>query len=196
MKKNIILASGSPRRCEILSNIGIDFTVIKSNADESSVSTEEIPPRLFVQELSMIKAMEVYKRVAAENTLIIGADTVVCCDDKILGKPVDENDAFDMLKLLSGKTHQVYTGYCIIDSDNGYTVCESQCTDVTFTELSDKEIYEYLHTGEYKDKAGSYAIQGKGVMLVEKIDGDYLNVVGLPVRSLVMLMKNEFDFEF
>ena len=99
-----------------------------------------------------------------------------------------------MLKSLSGKTHQVYTGYCGISTDDGSAVCESVCTDVTFAELSDEEIYDYIHTGECNDKAGAYGIQGKGVMLVEKIEGDYFNVVGLPVRSLVNMLKREFNF--
>ena len=196
MNKKIILASGSPRRAEILNNIGIEHTIIKSEADESSINHEGIDVGMYVQELSILKATEVYGRISAENALIIGADTVVSIDGTILGKPKDNDDAFNMLKLLSGKTHQVYTGYCVVDSNTGYSVCGSQCTDVKFAELSDKDINEYIHTGETVDKAGSYAIQGKGVMLVEKIDGDYLNVVGLPVRDLVLLMKEEFGFVF
>lgn len=195
MNKKIILASGSPRRSEILTNMGIDFTIIKSEADENSINPDGIPVDLYVQELSLLKATEVYRRICADNALIIGADTVVSIDGKILGKPKDDDDAFRMLQELSGKTHQVYTGYCVIDTKDGRSVCGSQCTNVTFGCLTDKEIYDYIHTGETSDKAGSYAIQGKGVMLVEKIDGDYFNVVGLPVRSLVLLMINEFGLE-
>ncbi len=194
MSKKIILASGSPRRSEILNNIGLEFTVIKSEADESRINPEGIPVDMYVQELSLLKATEVYGRISAPDSLIIGADTVVSIDGKILGKPQDDDDAFRMLKNLSGKTHQVYTGFCVINADDGYSVCASECTDVTFAELTDEEIIEYIHTGETKDKAGSYGIQGKGVMLVEKISGDYFNVVGLPVRSLVKLMKKEFGF--
>lgn len=194
MSKKIILASGSPRRAEILKNVGIDFTIVKSQADESAVNPEGIPVDLYVQELALLKATEVYGKVSVENGLIIGADTVVAIDGKILGKPRDDAHAFEMLKALSGKTHQVYTGFCVIRSQDGYSVCGSDCTQVTFAELSDEEISEYIHTGETGDKAGAYAIQGRGAMLVEKISGDYFNVVGLPVRKLVKLMKKEFDF--
>ena len=194
MAKKIILASGSPRRSEILSNIGIDFTVIKSVADESSINPEGVPVSIYVQELALLKATEVKSRISAENAIVIGADTVVSVDGKILGKPANDEEAYDMLRSLSGKTHQVYTGYCAVSTEDGYAVCESACTDVTFAELSDEEIYEYIHTGECSDKAGGYGIQGKGVMLVEKIEGDYFNVVGLPVRSLVNMLKREFNF--
>ena len=194
MNKKIILASGSPRRKEILENMGIEFTIVKSVADESSINADGIPVSLYVQELSLLKATEVKSRVSAKDAIVIGADTVVSIDGKILGKPANDEDAYNMLKSLSGKTHQVYTGYCGISTDDGTAVCESVCTDVTFAELSDKEIYDYIHTGESSDKAGAYAIQGKGVMLVEKIEGDYFNVVGLPIRSLVNMLKREFNF--
>lgn len=194
MNKKIILASGSPRRKEILENIGIEFTVVKSVADESSINPEGIPVSVYVQELALLKATEVKSRVSAKNAIVIGADTVVSVDGKILGKPANDEEAYNMLKSLSGKTHQVYTGYCGISTDDGSAVCESVCTDVTFAELSDEEIYDYIHTGECNDKAGAYGIQGKGVMLVEKIEGDYFNVVGLPVRSLVNMLKREFNF--
>ena len=194
MNKKIILASGSPRRKEILENMGIEFTIVKSVADESSINADGIPVSLYVQELALLKATEVKSRVSAKDAIVIGADTVVSIDGKILGKPANEEDAYNMLKSLSGKTHQVYTGYCGISTDDGTAVCESVCTDVTFAELSDKEIYDYIHTGESSDKAGAYAIQGKGVMLVEKIEGDYFNVVGLPIRSLVNMLKREFNF--
>lgn len=194
MNKKIILASGSPRRKEILENIGIEFTVVKSVADESSINPEGIPVSIYVQELALLKATEVKSRVSAKNAIVIGADTVVSIDGKILGKPANDEEAYNMLKSLSGKTHQVYTGYCGISTDDGMAVCESVCTNVTFANLSDEEIYEYIHTGECSDKAGGYGIQGKGVMLVEKIEGDYFNVVGLPVRSLVNMLKKEFNF--
>lgn len=194
MNKKIILASGSPRRKEILENIGIEFTVVKSVADESSINPEGIPVSVYVQELALLKATEVKSRVSAKNAIVIGADTVVSVDGKILGKPANDEEAYNMLKSLSGKIHQVYTGYCGISTDDGSAVCESVCTDVTFAELSDEEIYDYIHTGECNDKAGAYGIQGKGVMLVEKIEGDYFNVVGLPVRSLVNMLKREFNF--
>lgn len=195
MNKKIILASGSPRRREILENIGIEFTVVKSEADEGCINPEGIPVSVYVQELALLKATDVKSKISAKEAIVIGADTVVAIDGKILGKPADEKEAYHMLKSLSGKTHQVYTGYCGVSTDDGYSVCESVCTDVTFAQLSDEEIYNYIHTGESYDKAGGYGIQGKGVMLVEKIEGDYFNVVGLPVRSLVNMLKKEFGFK-
>ena len=213
MNKKIILASGSPRRKEILENIGIEFTVVKSVADESSINPEGIPVSVYVQELALLKATEVKSRVSAKNAIVIGADTVVSVDGKILGKPANDEEAYNMLKSLSGKTHQVYTGYCGISTDDGSAVCESICTDVTFAELSDEEIYDYIHTGEcndkadnsiwntnniryeWQDKAGGYAIQGYFARFVKRIDGDYYNVVGLPISRLYQTLKNEFDFK-
>jgi len=197
MKYKVILASASPRRYEILNNIDMVFSVVKSDVDESVVKYNGISPGLYVQELAMIKAGDVaQKTVSPDDTLIIGADTVVVSENKILGKPSDEINAFEMIKSLSGKTHQVYTGFSIVRKSDGMIVCGHECTDVTFCQLSDDEIQEYISSGEPMDKAGGYGIQGKGVMLVESISGDYFNVVGLPVRRLIETMKTEFGFEF
>ena len=128
------------------------------------------------------------------NALIISADTVVVNDGRILGKPTDESDAFNMLSALSGKTHQVYTGFCVLRTKDAYAVCKHVCTDVTFKKLSDEQIMRYIQSGESMDKAGSYGIQGLGAMLVEKINGDYFNVVGLPVSALSDILETEFQF--
>ena len=194
MNKKIILASGSPRRREILENIGLNFSVSVSNADEGSVSPEGIPVGIYVQELAMLKAAASAK-TAERGALVIGADTVVSLDGKILTKPTDENDAFEMLTELSGKTHEVYTGICVTDTSDMKSVCRSACTKVTFSPLMEKIVRAYIQTGEPSDKAGAYGIQGKGALLVEKIDGDYFNVVGLPVKLLSEILRDEFDFE-
>lgn len=193
MKKKIILASGSPRRKEILQNIDLDFTVVTSEADENSVSAVGIPHELYVQELAMLKASAVAKEI--NDSIIIGADTVVCLDDLILTKPKDENDAFNMLKALSGKTHKVLTGICVMDSTDMKCVCKTEVSEVVFSELSEDFIRKYIKTGEPMDKAGSYAIQGKGALFVEKILGDYLNIVGLPLKLLADVLKEEFEID-
>lgn len=191
----IILASASPRRRELLGNMGIDFTVVVSDADESSVS-KDVPPEIYVQELAFIKALAAAKKVLKnKQAIVISADTVVVDNDIILGKPVNEEDAFRMLKGLSGKTHMVYTGYCVMRISDAYTVCNKACTKVTFNKLSDEKIRRYINTREPMDKAGAYGIQGLGAMLVESIEGDYFNVVGLPVNELAKTLEQDFGFE-
>lgn len=190
----IILASASPRRRELLNNMGLSFSVVVSDADESEVS-QDAPPHIYVQELALIKAAAAAKKVLSnKEALIISADTIVVNAGKILGKPAGKEDAYRMLKSLSGKTHQVYTGYCVMSIANAYTVCGRECTGVRFRELSDEKIYRYIETGEPMDKAGAYGIQGLGAMLVEGINGDYFNVVGLPVSALARTLENDFGF--
>lgn len=189
-----ILASQSPRRKELLASIGLDFEVIVSDADESVVSKENTPVNVYVQELALIKAAASAKQVLKDkNAIIISADTIVVLDGKILGKPKNEDDAFDMLKSLSGRTHEVYTGYCVMRIKDGYTVCNSIKTEVTFKAISDDKILRYIRTSEPMDKAGAYGIQGIGGMLVEKIEGDYANVVGLPTSALADTLEKEFE---
>ncbi len=189
-----ILASQSPRRKELLTSIGLDFEVIVSDADESVVSKENTPVNVYVQELALIKAAASAKQVLKDkNAIIISADTIVVLDGKILGKPKNEDDAFDMLKSLSGRTHEVYTGYCVMRIKDGYTVCNSIKTEVTFKTISDDKILRYIRTSEPMDKAGAYGIQGIGGMLVEKIEGDYANVVGLPTSALADTLEKEFE---
>ena len=178
----IILASKSPRRQELLKFITQDFTVKTAEVDETL--PEKISPADAVLYLSKIKA-EPFKN---ENDIVIGADTVVAIDGKILGKPSDKADARDMLRLLSGKTHSVFTGVTVFKGNDSKSFFSE--TKVTFFELSESEIENYISTGEPLDKAGAYGIQGFGSLLVEKIEGDYFNVVGLPVSKLNRLLTN------
>ncbi len=190
-----ILASGSPRRKELLTAVGLDFEVVVSDADETSVS-KDVSVDIYVQELALLKAAATAKAVLKrKDALIIAADTIVTLDGKLLGKPRDEDDAFDMLKSLSGRRHDVYTGYCVMRVSDGFTVCDRVKTEVEFKTLDDDWIRRYIKTGEPMDKAGAYGIQGRGALLVNKIDGDYFNVVGLPVSALSETLKNEFDVE-
>lgn len=184
-----VLASKSPRRKELLNKIGINAQVIPSNVDEDAYKGLEAEK--MVMQLSFVKAADV-ARSFRKNTFVIGADTCVCLEGKIFGKPESKDDAKRMLEELSGKTHQVYTGYCVIDCGNGKSVSRCAVTNVTFKELTESEIEAYVETGEPLDKAGAYGIQEKGAVFVEKIDGDYSNVVGLPLSPLYKLFKEEF----
>lgn len=183
--KKVILASASPRRSEILKNLNIQFEVKTSDLDESKYSITS--PAELVQLLSYDKA----RKIQDDNgdSLIIAADTVVAMNEKILGKPKDEMQAFEYLKQLSGKTHEVYTGITILDEKNSKTFTDYCVTKVIMREISDQEIYSYINSGEPFDKAGAYAIQGLGAVFVKKIEGDYFNVVGLPVSKLIDGLK-------
>lgn len=192
--EKIILASASPRRREILSGVGMDFEVLVSEADEGTVSPEGLETGVYVQELALLKASAAAKAADEKEAIIIAADTVVAASGEILGKPKDEEDAFRMLKSLSGKCHSVFTGICVMRKKNAYSVCAAVQTRVYFKELSDKQIESYIKTGEPMDKAGAYGIQGKGSVLIEKIEGDYFNVVGLPVSRLAEILEKEFDY--
>lgn len=172
----LILASKSPRRRELLSLITTDFEIKSADVDESL--PEGISPQEAVLHLSKIKA----EPFDNGEDIVIGADTVVAVDGKILGKPADRQQAAEMLKSLSGKYHSVFTGVTVIKPEQSVTF--SVETKVKFFDLSDDEIDSYIATGECDDKAGAYGIQGKGSLLVEKIDGDYFNVVGLPISKL------------
>lgn len=181
----IILASGSPRRRELLERMGIrEFTVISPDADESL--KEGLTPAEQVERLSRLKAEAVAARAGAD-ALIIAADTVVALDGAILGKPADKEEAFQMLSALSGVRHQVYTGVTV--TRNGKTLTRHQVTSVEFRTLETEEVELYIATGECMDKAGAYGIQGYGALLVEGIHGDYYNVVGLPVACLSRMLK-------
>lgn len=189
--EKFVLASASPRRKELLGIMGIKFDVMVSEADESSVS-KELEPSLYVQELALLKAAATAKNTD-KNSIVIGADTVVTLDGKILGKPVDKEDAFNMLKALSGRTHEVFTGYCVMRRKDCLSVCKAVKTEVVFKNLTDEKIRKYIDTLEPMDKAGAYGVQGLGGLLVEKINGDYQNVVGLPISALSDTLENEFD---
>lgn len=184
----IILASASPRRRELLSLICPEFEVWPSDFDESGLSTGT-PPAEYVQISASHKAQAVAKGL--KDAIVIGADTIVVISGRILGKPVDEADAHDMLRLLSGKTHQVYTGISVISANNGEAPEANgvESTDVAFRQLTDQMIERYIATREPMDKAGAYAIQGKGSVLIEKINGCFFNVVGLPVYRLSRLLE-------
>ena len=185
--ENIILASGSPRRRELLEQIGIHARILPSNADECIELTE---PRQIVEELSRRKCENVAEDIS--DGIIIGADTIVALDGHILGKPADENNAEEMLNSLSGKTHQVYTGVTIIKKELSQEIDRavfSCVTDVEFTDIDTNEIQDYVRTGEPLDKAGAYGIQGIFARYVKRINGDYYNVVGLPVSALYAELK-------
>ncbi len=180
----IILASASPRRRMLLEGAGVPFTVCVSAADES---TDPIwTPKRMVRELARRKA----SAVAAENpgAYVIGADTLVSMDGEVLGKPKDSVDAVRMLHMLSGQTHQVQTGVCVV-LPNGHKLTFSEVSEVTFRELTDQEIKAYVATKEPLDKAGAYAIQGEGRALIRNFHGDYANIVGLPVDRLLMILQ-------
>lgn len=187
--KKIILASQSPRRRELLKQIGLNFEVIPSQVGETLDSTGTAKEK--IEKLALKKAKSVAYNMDQE-ALVIGADTVVVLDE-ILGKPSNRQDALSMLKRLSGRTHQVITGVAIVDALSGKQRTNSQITYVTMKTYGNEEIKSYMDSGEYLDKAGSYAIQGLGALLVEEIHGDYFNVVGLPIGLLSDLLK-EFDF--
>lgn len=181
--QNLILASSSPRRKELLENLQLLFEVSSSDVDESF--DPKTAPKDVVMELSFRKAKAVSERYP--DSFIIGSDTVVVSGGKILGKPRDEDDAFKMLKSLSGKTHSVYTGVSILAPEKEIKFYTK--TDVVFWELSDDEIHSYISTGEPFDKAGAYGIQGYGSVLVKEINGDYFSVVGLPVSRTVRELR-------
>ncbi len=186
---NIILASASPRRRDLLSLTGFDFTVIPADCEEvvGSGSAGETVESLARQKAEWVAEKE--KKNYSSDTLVIGADTVVSASGVILGKPKDENEAFSMLRSLSGREHEVYTGVSLISMDGQVNECFSVCTKVKFYELSDSEINEYIATKEPLDKAGAYGIQGRGGLLVESISGDYNNVVGLPLAAVVRRLR-------
>ncbi len=229
--KKYILASGSPRRKELLGYLDIDFDVVVSDCDED---TDAETPEDLVMALSERKCRAVSKLLAGntyalqtenaalrenvsqngsadqadvppaknehdtekcitgtgDSHIIIGADTIVVLDGNVLGKPKDEGDAFNTLRALSGNTHTVNTGVTLLNSATGQKSSFFEATDVTMYELTDKEILDYIATGDPMDKAGSYGIQSRGALLVKKINGDYFNVVGLPVAKLYRGLKN------
>lgn len=184
--KNLILASGSPRRRELMSQVGLDFTVVTSDADEN---IKEMEPEDYVRELSSVKAQSVLEQYAdnEDSVIVIGADTIVYHKGEILTKPKNEEDAFRILKSLEGQIHQVYTGVTICSAHKNVSFYEK--TDVWVYDMTDEEIRDYISTGEPMDKAGAYGIQGKFAAYIKGIEGDYNNVVGLPVARLVHELK-------
>ena len=214
MKKRIILGSASPRRKELLEQIGIKFEIVVSDAEEHYESTR---PDEIVRELALMKAEQVAEEVKRRekegvgedyllrsetgearlrNLLILGADTVVVRDGEILGKPSGAEEAFEMLKSLQGRAHQVYTGVAVLDFDGNaerHTVSHAEETKVFVHAMTDEEIRSYIAAGESLDKAGAYGGQGRVAAYIDRIEGDYYNVVGLPVAYLYHAVKGRLE---
>jgi len=187
INKKIILASGSPRRRELLTEAGIPFEIDVSDVDE----TVEGLPAEMVAVLAERKA-----RAVAENReegLVIGADTLVALDNRALGKPEDDDDARRMLRSLAGRTHDVLTGVCIIDAKTGKTLVDTVRSGVVFKPATDEEIEDYIATGEHRDKAGAYAIQGLGGRFVAGFEGSRTNIIGLPMERLTEMLAEMAD---
>ena len=179
----LILASKSQRRKDLFQLIGLDFSVICSDADENVDFTT---PEEFVEKLSLRKAQAV--KQGRSNCCVVGSDTIVWLDNKVIGKPKDEEDAFRILKSLSGRTHTVYTGVAVL-TDDSTDVCHDT-TKVTFEELSDEDIRAYIASGEPMDKAGAYGIQGPAAVFVKHVEGCYFTIIGMPMHKLhKMLLK-------
>lgn len=195
---HIVLASQSPRRRELLGRLHIPFTVLPAKGEEK---IQDGPPENVVMDLARQKAAEVFALKRDDDNrekplFIIGADTIVVFNNEILGKPRDREHAYEMLRMLSGSTHQVYTGVCLIRGgamSEAVDNCFYEKTDVSFAPLTDEEIWDYIDSGDSFDKAGGYGIQGDFAVYVKGIYGDYNNVVGLPVARLYQEMKGMLD---
>lgn len=183
--KSIILASNSARRKEILEKAGLKFKVVESNFDENI--GQKLTPLQLVKKLSFEKARKVFQK--NKDSIVIGADTIVVCEGKILGKPKDKDDAKKMLKFLSGKVHVIITGFAIFDKSLRKPIVKSQKTKVYMKKISPQEIESYAITEESMDKAGAYAIQGEAAKFIEKIEGDFYNAVGFPIKSAINELK-------
>ena len=187
--KKIILASASPRRRELLAQAGYEFEIQVSHKEEKYIS--ETPDEI-VKELALLKARDIAEQNDAKNMIVIGADTVVAHKGAILGKPKSKDDAFDMIKGFQGDKHQVYTGIAILDydADGKETIVNHAVkTDVYVNPMTDEEIWNYIESDNVMDKAGSYGIQSGFALYIEKIEGDYFNVVGLPISYIYEQLK-------
>lgn len=185
-----ILASGSPRRSRLLEQIGIPFQVQVSDVEETFARHAQ--PSAIVQDLALQKAEKIAERFKASLTL--GADTIVVLDDTVLNKPANEDEAFEMLRALSDRTHMVFTGIALVHPDSGRKVTSHEKTRVTFAPMTDLEITNYIATGSPMDKAGSYGIQDdRGALFISGIEGDYYNVVGLPLHRLYRTLVTHFS---
>jgi septum formation protein len=183
--QRIVLGSASPRRAELLRAAGIEFDVIHADVDESTHPGE--PPDAYVRRVAEAKARMVVSRAPAQ--VVLAADTTVVIDETMLGKPVDDDDATRMLRLLSGRTHEVLTAVAVVRAGMSEPLVEVERTEVEFAPLTEFEIDWYVATGEPRDKAGAYAIQGYASRFVTRIDGSYSNVVGLPVALVYQMLK-------
>ena len=186
---NIILASASPRRKEILENTNVKFKIMASSIEELRLEGES--PCQMVMRLAFEKGIDIASR--QKSDLVISADTIVVLDNTVLGKPKDEIEARKMITSLSGRTHQVITGISLINLDNNKKIIDYVISNVKFKNLSEEDINDYIRTKESLDKAGAYGIQGYGALLVEEIQGDYFNIVGFPISKLSDLLKDHFD---
>lgn len=186
--QKIILASASPRRRELLGKLQIPFAVEVSDYEENN--DLNLAPLDLAKTLSAGKARTVAKKHKGEEVIIIGADTFVLLDNKILGKPLTLEKAKEMIRQLSGRSHSVVTGFTVIDAKSGKEVSKAVESKVYFRKLTEKEIETYVGIGEPLDKAGAYAIQEAGSALIEKTEGDYTNIVGLPLPALIKELKN------
>jgi len=195
VKQKIIFASTSSRRKEIATAMGLEFEMIPSGYEEDM--SLDLPPEELVKTLSYGKAKDVADKLS--EGIVVGIDTIVCIDNKKLGKPKNKEEAFEMLRRLSGKFNYVYSGVCLINCKTGKIIKDFELTKVKFRKISDLEIEKYVATGEPMDKAGAYGIQGLAGIFVEKIDGCYFNVMGLPVHNLYKNLKkmgvDVFDYD-
>lgn len=185
--KKIILASQSPRRRELLTLLDLEFDVIPSDCDENITCQS---PEELVENLSKMKANDVLEKNNLSECLVVGADTIVVFEGSVLGKPADEDEAFEMLSKLSGNKHTVFTGVTITDADTKKSVSFHEKTDVFMYDISEEEIRAYIATKDPFDKAGGYGVQSKGAFLVKAVEGDFYTVVGLPVARLYRELKN------
>jgi septum formation protein len=181
----LVLASSSPRRRELIQMLGIPCEAIANDVDETVAPG--LTPREIVEELSLRKAKAAFPHGVEEGVIVVGSDTIVAVGDQALGKPKDDRDAFAMLHLLQGRAHEVYTGVTCLSGSR--IVTQSRLTKVSIKPLTDDKIWSYIKTGEPADKAGSYAAQGIGATLVEAIEGDHFNVVGLPLSMLADMLE-------
>ena len=181
--KKILLASGSPRRKELLVRMGIEFDIMPCSLDETY--DEGISPVEVVEYLSKLKAD--YVNGMVEDYVVIGSDTIVSIDEHILGKPKDRDDAYNMIKILSDNWHEVITGICIYDGEK--YLLEHEITKVHFTKMSEKEIQNYISLDEPYDKAGGYGVQGIAGMYIDSIEGDYYNIMGFPMARVLKMLK-------
>ncbi len=188
--QTFILASASPRRKEILQGIGIEAMIEPSSAQENL--DQDIMPDMLVQQLALLKAADVAKGKGS-GYYVIGADTIVYDGKHIMGKPKSAQHAAQILQSLAGTWHEVYTGIAVVSTTTGKGATRVECSRVHFKALDEMEIAAYIETGEYRDKAGGYGIQGKGAVLVDRIEGDYFNIVGFPVSKFYDLLKEEFE---
>ncbi|MYA76623.1 MAG: septum formation protein Maf [Gemmatimonadetes bacterium] len=189
--KQIVLASSSPRRSDLLRQIGIAFEVVPPDVDESQYSFDGDPAGT-AERLALAKAKSAAGRVDARGRLVLGADTVVLFEDEVIGKPKDAEDACAMLQRLTGRSHRVLTGFALLDPRTDRAVTAHEWTAVSMRELTDAEIRAYVDTGEPLDKAGSYGAHALGAGLITRVEGCFYNVIGLPLARLLMTLEN-FD---